>query len=147
MEPQKSCRVRRLHQLCSLCSPSQTYIQSIEPSSFKFTSTNELSDFRLIGTSVFTNITTWGTCWKGHKSEDSELICEHNTTQFRHQNSSNPFSTSGYCTTLNCFPKEHHANNMAFRWRIGNKPELSMCPPSPILYFAAACLRHQGDTT
>ena len=49
-------------------------------------------------------------------------------------------------TVLNCFPKEH-ANNMAFRWRIGNNPELSMCPPSPILYFAAACLRHQGNTT
>ena len=35
---------------------------------------------------------------------------------------------------------------MAFRWRIGNKPELSMCPPSPILHFAAACSRHQSDT-
>ena len=59
---------------------------------------------------------------------------------------SKQFKSIQHKSLLYCFPKEQHENNMAFRWRIGNKPELSMCPPSPILYFAAACSRHRSDT-
>ena len=80
LEPQKSCSARAKQ--CQTSSQiRQIYIEyhrvnrAIEIHWVH--STSELSDFRLIGTSVLTNITTWGTCRKWHKSEHPELICEH----------------------------------------------------------------------
>ena len=133
LEPQKSCSAARAKQ-CHW-----------DPlSSFDFTSTKPMN----CPTSGWLARLCWQTSPLGEPAGNATrvniLSLFVNTNDIIY--TSKQFKSIQHKSLLYCFPKEQHENNMAFRWRIGNKPELSMCPPSPILYFAAACSRHQSDT-